>query len=83
MGQHVSPQVLLVLGSKAALAALVGPQARVLRHVGLQKEWGVGRGISWVRTELPQSRHGTYPLKWIWEELGKKYKPDQGLVLYA
>lgn len=27
VGQHVPPQVLLVLGGKAALAALVGPQA--------------------------------------------------------
>lgn len=37
VGQHVPPQVLLVLGGKAALAALVGPQARVLCHVGLQR----------------------------------------------
>lgn len=36
VGQHVPPQVLLVLGGEAALAALVGPQARVLRHVGLR-----------------------------------------------
>lgn len=27
VGQHVPPQVLLVLGGEAALAALVGPQA--------------------------------------------------------
>lgn len=49
--------------------------------------WAYGRsgvgGIRWVRTEFPQSRHGTYPRKWIWEEMGKKHKPDQGLVLYA
>lgn len=49
--------------------------------------WAYGRsgvgGIRWVRTELPQSRHGTYPRKWIWEEMGKKHKPDQSLVLYA
>lgn len=35
VGQHMPPQILLVLGGKAALAALVGPQARVLCHVGL------------------------------------------------
>lgn len=40
VGQHVPPQVLLVLGGEAALAALVGPQARVLCHVGLR----AGRG---------------------------------------
>lgn len=52
--------------------------------------WACGRSGGWGgasagsgQSSYRQSRHGTYPLKWIWEELGKKYKPDQGLVLYA
>lgn len=48
VGQHVPSQVLLVLGGKATLAALVGPQARVLRHVGLEK--GQSRSAGWGTT---------------------------------
>lgn len=60
VGQHVPPQVLLVLGGKAALAALVGPQAGVLHHVGLQK----GRvGASAGQTAPTDSCQGTCPLK--------------------
>lgn len=57
MGQHVPPQVLLVLGSKAALVALVRPQARVLRHVGLREERGGGHPLGQDRAPTEPTRN--------------------------
>lgn len=61
MGQHVPPQVLLILGGKATLAALVRPQARVLCHVGLGKGQSQGCWLGDNIAPHPQCCWGVCP----------------------
>lgn len=64
VGQHVSPQVLLVLGGKAALAALVGPQARVLCHVGLEQKQSQGHWPGEDKQPPTEATVGESVLRW-------------------
>lgn len=81
VGQHVPPQVLLVLGGKAALAALVGPQTRVLGHVGLRA--GRRQRCSGpAAPRAPDRCHGLLPLcrrwggpRWLHREAAQSPAP--------